>query len=60
MKRRFTKCPLCNVEGCQVDGNNLVWYHSFTNNRGAPEVHRWSVNTGRMFTLKATDEDTVV
>jgi len=60
MKRKFARCPLCNVEGCQLDNNKIVWYHSFIGNRGGPEIHKWSVNTGRMFTLKITEEDAVV
>ena len=58
--KKFTRCPLCNVEGCQLDDNRLVWYHSFTDTRGVPETHKWSVNTGRMFNQKATEDDTVV
>ena len=59
-KKKFTRCPLCNSEGTQLDNNPLVWYHSFTNSRGGPETHKWSVRTGRMFNLSATEDDTVV
>ena len=60
VKKNFTRCPLCNREGQQVDNNELVWYHVTTNNRGGPETHKWSVRTGRLFTLKATEDDSVV
>jgi hypothetical protein len=49
MKVKFTRCPLCKQEGQQLDNNKLVWYHTTTDSRGAPETHKWSINTGRMF-----------
>ena len=60
MNKKFKKCPICNVEGCQVDNNKMVWYHKTSDNRGKPVVHRWSINTGRMFTLKPTEDDNIV
>lgn len=59
-KKKFTRCPLCNVEGYQLDSNKLVWYHDHINNRGGLEKHKWSINTGRLFNLKSTEDDTVV
>jgi hypothetical protein len=53
-------CPICKVKGQQVANNPLVWYHMTTDNRGAPVTHEWSVNSGRMFSLKATEDDSVV
>jgi hypothetical protein len=58
-EKKHTVCPLCNVEGNQLDGNALVWYHNFTDNRGAPGKHKWSVKSGRMFPVKATEEDSL-
>lgn len=52
-------CPLCKEVGKQLDDNKLVWYHSFTDNRGAPDTHKWSVKTGRMFPIKATEDDSL-
>ena len=57
--KKFVRCPLCNVVGQQLDDNQLVWYHTTTDNRGAIETHKWSVKTGRMFARKATDDDSV-
>lgn len=54
-KRIITRCPLCKVVGQQLDNNKLVWYHMTTDNRGNPESHRWSVNTGRMLIWEPED-----
>jgi len=59
MKLKITKCPLCRIEGKPLEKNQLVWYHETTDNRGAPTVHKWSCTTGRLFTLKATEEDSL-
>lgn len=56
----FYNCPECRAKGQQVDGNPLVWYHMTTTNRGAPLTHKWSVKTGRMFTQKGDEDDSVV
>jgi hypothetical protein len=57
---KFHKCPICKVQGEQLKENSLVYYHTTTDNRGAPLTHKWSVNSGRMFTLKTTEDDSVV
>lgn len=58
-EKKYTYCPLCKIEGKQLDDNKLVWYHNYTDNRGAPCTHRWSLKTGRMFSLKATEDDSL-
>lgn len=60
MKMKFYMCPLCKVRGQQFKDNTLVWHHMTTTNRGAPLTHKWSVNTGRMFTQKSDEDDSVV
>ena len=74
MSKKFTKCPFkeCNhVEGCllytsdaadgqQLDNNQLVWYHVTTDNRGQKLTHKWSVNSGRPFTLKPSEMDELI
>ena len=57
MENKNTHCPLCKEEGKQVEDNKLVWYHKTTDNRGSPVTHKWSIKSGRMFALKATDDD---
>lgn len=57
---KFYNCPLCRVKGQQVEGNSLVWFHPTTDNRGNPLTHKWSVNSGRMFRMKADEDDSVV
>lgn len=57
---KFYTCPICKVKGEQEKGNPIVWYHVTTDNRGMKLTHKWSVNSGRMFTMKATDDDAVV
>lgn len=58
-QKKYTKCPLCNVEGEALDKHKLVWYHSFLDRKGAPASHKWSVKTGRMFVQKASDDDSL-
>ena len=63
MSKKFTKCPFkeCNhVEGQQLDNNQLVWYHVTTDNRGQKLTHKWSVNSGRPFTLKPSEMDELI
>ena len=58
-----TNCPFpeCkNVEGQQLDNNKMVWYHVTTDNRGRKLTHKWSVKSGRPFSLKAGEEDEVL
>lgn len=57
---KFTVCPLCKEKGSQFKDNPLVWFHMTTTNRGHPLTHKWSVNSGRMFSLKADEDDSVV
>ena len=57
---KFLTCPLCKIKGEPEKGNPIVWFHATTDNRGAPLTHKWSVNSGRMFTMKATEDDSVV
>lgn len=57
---KYFICPLCKTKGEPEKGNPIVWFHSTTDNRGAPLTHKWSVNSGRMFTMKATEDDSVV
>jgi hypothetical protein len=57
---KFYMCPICKVKGEAEKGNPIVWLHLTTDNRGAPLTHKWSVNSGRMFTMKATEDDSVV
>ena len=58
-KQKNTNCPICNEIGQQLDNNKLVWYHKTTDNHGSPLTQKWSVKTGRAFTLKASDDDSV-
>ena len=57
---KFYICPICKIKGEAEKGNPIVWFHLTTDNRGAPSTHKWSVNSGRMFTMKATEDDSVV
>jgi hypothetical protein len=56
---KHQNCPICKVKGEQLANNPLVWYHVTTDNRNYTVTHKWSVSTGRMFTLKATEDDSV-
>lgn len=58
MKHYF--CPICKVKGEQLPGNSLVWYHVATDSKNRPETHKWSINSGRLFSMKATEDDSVV
>lgn len=63
MNKKFTKCPFpeCNkIEGQQLDNNQMVWYHVTTDNRGQKLTHKWSVKSGRPFTLKASEMDELI
>lgn len=53
------KCPLCKEEGKPCDNNKIVWFHTFKTPRGNMETHKWSCLTGRMFTLKPTEDDSI-
>jgi len=57
---KFHVCPVCKVKGEPQNGNPIVWYHVTTDNRGMKVTHKWSANSGRMFTMKATEDDAVV
>ena len=60
MKSKHTNCPFpeCNkAEGQELDNNKMVWYHVTTDNRGQKLTHKWSVNSGRPFTLKPSEAD---
>jgi hypothetical protein len=59
MNTKFCYCPICKVKGGQVADNPLVWYHVSTDNKNRPVTHKWSANTGRMFSLKANDDDSI-
>lgn len=59
MSTKFCYCPICKVKGEQDSNNTLVWFHVSTDNKNRQVTHKWSVNTGRMFTLKASDDDSV-
>jgi hypothetical protein len=59
MENAIKNCPICNVLGEQFEDNKLVWYHKTTDNRGRLVTHKWAVKSGRTFTQKASDEDSV-
>lgn len=57
MKKTFYKCPLCAKDGKVCEDSKLVMFHSFVDGKFGPITHKWSVNTGRMFNMKAAEED---
>jgi len=57
--KKFYVCPLCKVKGEQIENNSIVYFHTTTDNKGNPITHKWSINSGRLFRLKADDDDSV-
>lgn len=58
-ERQIIFCPECGEEGEKIPGNKIVLFHKFEQKPGYFVLHKWSINTGRMFSKKVSDEDEI-